>query len=90
MLGVIQVDHRAKKLVEFLREIDDVRTLAAAKKLRVAAYMPDVVVAGECDVAGPFRCDRQLHFFEEAIRVFVAQFGERRLAKVSGAAPKLW
>ena len=47
MLGVIHVDHRAKKLVEFLREIDDVRTLAAAKKLRVAAHMPDVVVTSE-------------------------------------------
>jgi len=89
MLRVVHVDHRAEKLVQFLREVDDVRAFAAAKELRVATHMPDVVVAGERDVAGAFWRDRQLHFFEKPVGVFVAQLGERRLAKVAWTAPEL-
>ena len=52
---VVHVDHRAEELGDLLRQVADVRALAAAEQLRVAADVPDVVVVGERPVAGALR-----------------------------------
>ena len=53
MLRVVHADHGAKEFVEFNREVGDVGALAAAEQVWVTAGMPDVLVLGECPVAGP-------------------------------------
>ncbi len=45
VLRVVHVDHRAEELVHLLGEIADVRALARAEQLGVAADLPDVLVA---------------------------------------------
>ena len=48
VLGVVHRDHRSEELAEFLVEIADVDPAAArTEQLRIAAGVPDVVVAGD-------------------------------------------
>ena len=55
MLWVVHADHGAEEFVEFNGEVGNVRALATAEQLWVAAYMPNIVVFGERPVARPNR-----------------------------------
>ncbi len=55
VLRIVHVDHRPEELVHLLGQVADVRALARAEQLRVAADVPDVVVAGDRPVARPGR-----------------------------------
>lgn len=76
MLRVVHADHGAKEFVEFNSEVSNVGALATAEQLGVAAYMPNVVVLGECPVARPNREVGKRDFGEELHWGFAAQGGE--------------
>ena len=55
VLRIVHVDHRAEELVHLLWKVADVRPLSGAEERRVAADVPDVLVAGKGVVARPGR-----------------------------------
>ena len=88
MLWVVHADHRAKEFVQLNRQVGNVGTFATAEQLRIAAYMPNVVVLRERPVARPNREVGKWNFGEELHWGFAAQGGKYRLAVLAGTLPK--
>ena len=51
MLRVVHIDHGTKELIEFLWQVANVGTLAAAELCSIAADEPNVIVTGQCAIA---------------------------------------
>ena len=88
MLRIVHADHGAKEFVQLNREVGNIGALATAEQLRVAAYMPNIVVLGERPVARPNREVGKWNFGEELHRGFAAQGGKYRLSVLAGTLPK--
>ena len=92
MLGVVHRNNGAKEFIEFYGQVGNVRTLTAAKKLGVSAHMPNIVVAGEGDIAGATWNGGVFKFplFKKLIWRLLAQRMKCSFAVLAIFRPKLW